>query len=149
MATVEGSIHVGASLAETWDAYFKIAGWPDWVDGFASVVSSEGYPEQGGTLTWRTIPAGRGEVAERVIDHEARRHHVVEFSDQTMRGEFESRFAIDGDGTRISQRQTYRVVSAGPIVRLGSALFVRSQLRLALERSLLDFKQYAEQKAHG
>ena len=144
MSRVEASVVVGSSLAETWDAYFDAAGWRQWVDGFEAVLESEGYPQAGGTLRWRSTPAGRGEVTERVLEHEERRVHRVEFTDSATTGELEVRFGIEGEGTRVRQALQYRLTQRGPIALLASVLFVRSQMRRSLERSLLAFQELAE-----
>ena len=135
MATVEATTVVPASLAETWDAFFDPAGWPEWVDAFAGLVSSERYPEVGGRLVWRTGTAGRGEVSEEVIQHEPRRLHVVRFADPTMTGVLRTTFAFEGSKARVSQAMEYHLAERGLFAFLG-ALFVRSQVRRSLERSL-------------
>jgi hypothetical protein len=144
------SIRVGASLAETWDAYFDSRLWGSWVDGFqAAVERSPGYPaEVGSTLVWRTIPAGRGTVRERVLEHEERRVHRVAFADPTMEGELETRFAIDGDATRVDQTLTYRLLDRGPIARIGAVFFVKTQVRSSMERTLAAFRHEAEERSH-
>ena len=144
MATVEATTLVDSSLAETWDAYFDPARWPAWVDGFQAVVAADGYPQAGGTLRWRSTPAGRGEVTERVLEHEERRRHLVQFEDSATRGELEVAFAIEGDGTRLRQALKYRLTQRGPIAVLASVLFIRSQMRRSLERSLLAFQELVE-----
>ena len=145
MAIVEESVLVGASLAETWDRYFDARGWGSWVDGFQAAIDAEGYPEAGGVLRWRSIPAGRGEVTERVLEHEHRRRHLIAFADPAMEGELETVFEIEGEGTRVSQRLEYRLLDRGPIARLGAVLFVRSQIRQSVQRSLLAFRRAAEE----
>jgi Polyketide cyclase / dehydrase and lipid transport len=147
MATVEEAILVRASLAETWDRYFDARGWGSWVDGFQAAIEAEGYPEAGGVLRWRSIPAGRGEVVERVLEHEPRRRHLIAFADPAMEGELETRFEIEGEGTRVRQRLEYRLLDRGPIARLGAVLFVRSQVRQSVQRSLLAFRRAAEEAA--
>jgi Polyketide cyclase / dehydrase and lipid transport len=145
MAIVEESVLVGASLAETWDRYFDARGWGSWVDGFQAAIDAEGYPEAGGVLRWRSIPAGRGEVTERVLEHEHRRRHLIAFADPAMEGELETVFEIEGEGTRVRQRLEYRLLDRGPIARLGAVLFVRSQIRQSVQRSLLAFRRAAEE----
>jgi hypothetical protein len=146
MPRAEASEEIPASLAETWDAFFDPRGWPEWVDAFAGVNSSERYPESGGRLEWRTGAAGRGEVSEEVLAHEPRRLHRVRFADPTMTGELETRFEIEGDGTRITQEMEYRLSERGVFAVLG-ALFVRSQIARSLERSLAAFKAYVSDSA--
>ena len=141
MPKVEGTVLVEASLAETWDAYLDARGWPVWVDAFASLVSSDGYPGRDGRLVWRTGAAGRGEVTEEVLVHEPRQLHRVAFSDPTMSGELETTFGLEGGATRVRQAMTYRLAERGLFAFLG-ALFVRSQVRRSLERSLTGLRDY-------
>src|SRR5688500_10452953 len=142
MATLEDSVVVDASLAETWDAYFDPAGWAAWVDGFHTVVESAGYPQAGGTLRWRSTPAGRGAVTARVLEHVGRRLHRVVCTDPAMAGELETTFSIAGGGTRVGQRLTYGLVQRGPIALLASVFFIRPQVRGSVRRTLEALKQY-------
>lgn len=148
MASVEAAREIEAPLAEVWKLYFDPARWASWVDGFASVVSSDGYPETGGKLVWRSTPAGRGEVSERVLAHEPRSLHRITFEDPAAAGELEVRFEIrpseTGRLTKVSQRLDYRLTSGGPLRGLTDLLFIRSQMRRSLERSLAELKLEAE-----
>src|SRR5688500_5588927 len=146
MPSVEETILAEASLAETWDAYFDPAGWPEWVDAFASVVSSDGYPLEGGKLVWRTGAAGRGEVSEEAAEHEPRTLHRIRFTDPTMPGELETRFSMEGPHTRVSQAMTYSLAERGVFAFLG-ALFVRSQIKRSLQRSLGGFRAHVAERA--
>ena len=148
MSEISGSISIAASLAETWDHYFDARGWPGWVDGFHSVVAAEGYPEVGGTLRWRSTPAGRGEVDEQVTEHVPRRIHVVSFRDPQTEGELRTAFQIEGEQTRVEQRLTYRLLRGGPFAWATDRLFIRSQQRGSVERSLLRLKHEVEEIAH-
>ncbi|MDQ2675252.1 MAG: SRPBCC family protein, partial [Actinomycetota bacterium] len=112
---------------------------------FADVIATDGYPLAGGTLVWRTGAAGRGEITEEVIGHEPRTRHRIRFQDPTMRGELETRFALEGTRTRISQSMSYALAERGVFAFLG-ALFVRSQVRRSIERSLEAFRSYAGER---
>ncbi len=148
MAEVEAATEIDAALAEVWELYFDPARWASWVDGFAAVVSSSGYPNQGGTLEWRSTPAGRGHVRERVLAHEPRSLHRIAFEDPAAAGELETTFEIrpasEGRLTRVSQRLSYRVTSGGPLRAITDFLFIRSQMRRSLERSLAELKLEGE-----
>jgi len=146
MPRVEESVLVAASLAETWDTYFDRRGWSTWVDAFQSVVEEDGYPEAGGTLRWRSTPAGRGEVTEEVLEHEERRVQRVAFSDPTMAGELETRFAVEGAGTKVTQTLDYKLAERGVFAFLG-ALFVKSQVARSVQRTLTDLKAHVEEIA--
>ena len=144
---VQASILIKASLAETWDHYFDPRGWSVWVDGFQATESAEGYPETGGTLQWRSVEAGRGRVTESVLEHEPRSRHRVSFSDPQTEGELLTEMVIEGDGTRVTQTMDYRLRGRGPLAWVSDRLFVRSQVRGSLERSLLRFKHEVEEIA--
>jgi hypothetical protein len=139
------SVLVGASLADTWDHYFDPDGWPVWVEGFARVKRSDGYPEQGGTLVWETNPAGRGRVTETVLDHEPRTLHRIRYEDPQSSGELTTRLAIEGEGTRVTLELTYVVGGGGPLSWLTDVLFARSQVGGSLRRTLADFRTSVEE----
>ncbi len=136
MTVVSELVLVEASLAEAWDYYFDPRGWPAWVDGFDRVLGSDGYPERGGSLRWTSIPAGRGEVTEHVLEHEPRRVHRVAFRDPASAGELRTTFAIEGEATRVVQELDYRLRRRGPLSWLADRLFIRSQVRASMRRSL-------------
>lgn len=151
MGKVEAGTEIGAPLAEVWDLYFEPTRWASWVDGFSSVISESGYPGTGGKLAWRSTPAGRGRVDERVLAHEPRSLHRVSFEDPTATGELEVSFemlpaetAESGRRTKVSQRLSYRVLTGGPLRAVIDLLFIRSQMRRSLQRSLVDLRLEAE-----
>jgi uncharacterized protein YndB with AHSA1/START domain len=140
MATVEASVEIPAPLADVWDLYFGPDRWPSWVDQFAAVTFADGYPDAGGRLVWRSTGAGRGEVRERVLEHEPRSLHRIEFEDPESTGRLETRFEIvpagDEPRTRVSQRLEYELSGGGPLAPITDFLFIRTQMRRSLERSL-------------
>ena len=154
MGRASESVVIPASLAEVWDFYFEPESWPAWVDGFAAVDESRGYPAAGETLRWHSTPAGRGKVTERVLEHEPRRLHRVEFSDPVSTGTMTTRFEIvsEGDegqagGTRVTQEMAYKPRSRGPLGPLTDILFVRSQVQRSLARSLERLRHEVEEVA--
>lgn len=147
MAFLAESILIDATLAETFDYYFEPRGWPAWVDGFGSVARIESYPDEGGELVWKSTPAGRGTVTERVLAHEPRRRHKIEFADPESRGELLTRFELVGAATRVTLELDYRLARGGPLAWITERVFVRSQVRKSLQRSLLRFKLEAEEVA--
>jgi uncharacterized protein YndB with AHSA1/START domain len=136
MAKVAEEILIEATLAEVWDAYFEPGRWPSWVDGFQAVVSSEGYPEEGGTLRWRSNPSGRGTVSERVLEHEPRHRHRVAFSDDASQGELLTTFTMQRQSVLVRQELSYELKEEKPLHRLTDRFFVRPRLRESLSRSL-------------
>jgi hypothetical protein len=148
MARLSESVLVSASLKETWDFYFDPKAWGAWVDGFQAVEESDGYPEEGGALVWRSTPAGRGTVRERVLAHSPRTLHRIAFEDPQSAGELETRFSVEGDGARVTLALEYRIAAGGPFSRLTDRLFVRGQVRRSLQRTLMRLKHEAEEWAH-
>ena len=147
MSSVSEAVRIEASLAEVWDYYFDPRGWPAWADGFGRVMASDGYPEPGGSLRWTSVPAGRGEVTEHVLEHEPRYLHRVAFRDPATAGELRTNFAIDGEGTLVAQVLDYRLRRRGPFTWLTDRLFIRSQMRGSLRRSLNRLKLEVEELA--
>ena len=148
MTEIEAETEIGAPLAEVWELYFDRESWPLWVDGFARVSAADGYPEPGGTLSWESTPAGRGSVRERVLAHEPRRLHRIAYVDPGSEGELETRFEMlpAGEGvrrTRVAQVLRYRLRSGGPLGAITDRLFIRSQMRRSLQRSLAELRATA------
>ena len=125
-------------LAEVWDYYFDPAGLVSaGSTGSGASEASDGYPEVGGSLRWCSIPAGRGEVTERVLEHESRRLHRVAFSDPETTGELRTQLRDRGiRGRWLTQELEYRLLSRGPFAWLTDRLFIRSQMRGSMRRSL-------------
>jgi uncharacterized protein YndB with AHSA1/START domain len=147
LSEVDARIEIPAPLAEVWDLYFDQERWRSWVDGFARVLErADGYPEVGGRLVWESTPPGRGRVAERVLAHEERRLHAVAFEDPTTEGELTVRFEMapaSEDSERltvVTQRLDYSLKGGGPVAAITDRLFIRSQMRGSLERSLLELR---------
>jgi hypothetical protein len=147
VSKVSESVVVVASLAEVWDYYFEPRGWPAWVDGFGRTETSAGYPEAGGSLRWRSIPAGRGGVTEHVLEHEPRRLHRIAFRDPASAGELRTTFEIAGQGTAVTLELEYRLRKRGPFAWLTDRLFIRSQVRGSLARTLARLKLEVEEPA--
>jgi hypothetical protein len=147
VSRISDSVVVNASLAEVWDYYFEPRGWPGWVDGFGRTEASDGYPEAGGSLRWRSIPAGRGDVTEHVLEHEPRRLHRVTFRDPESAGELRTTFEILGEATAVTQEFDYRLRRRGPFVWITDRLFIRSQVRGSIARTLASFKLEVEELA--
>jgi hypothetical protein len=144
MGEVAAEEMVEADLKDAWELFFDPERWPAWVDGFAGVLSSDGYPEVQGRLRWRSIPAGRGEVREEVLEHEPRRLHRIAFSDPESEGELTTRFEIRGERVAVSRTMAYKVLHPGIFGPLTDVFFVRRQVAAAIDRELARFKYEAE-----
>lgn len=150
MGKVAEELLIPASLAEVWDLYFEPKTWPSWVDEFRAVDSiSGGYPEAGGSLVWRSAPAGRGQVTETVLEHEPRRLHRIRYSDPNSEGEQLTSFEIEGEGTRVKIELVYGLHKPGVFGPITDRLFIRSQMRSSLGRSLEGLRAAAQELAEA
>lgn len=148
MGRVAAELVVGASLAEVWELYFEPRSWPAWVDELQAVDSiSDGYPEIGGRLVWRSGASGRGRVVETVLDHEPRRLHRIHFADPHAEGEQLTRFEIAGEGTKVALELVYGLMAPGVLGPITDRLFVRSQMRDMLVRTLQGLRAEAQEPA--
>ena len=80
-----------------------------------------------------------------MLEHEPRRLHRVAFSDSSSEGELRTTFAIKGSGTVLTQELDYRLLSRGPLAWLTDRLFIRSQIRGSMRRSLERFRLEVEE----
>jgi uncharacterized protein YndB with AHSA1/START domain len=147
MPTVAAEVEVPAPPLAAWDLYFDEALWPSWVDQFRAVTDNDGYPQSGGTLRWHSSRAGRGEVTERVLEHDPARRHRVRFADPEADGELTVSFAPADAGTLVRQELAYELRGRGVFARVADLLFVRSQMRLSLQRSLSAFAAEVEERS--
>jgi uncharacterized protein YndB with AHSA1/START domain len=147
MPTVAAEVAVPAPPLAVWDLYFDEALWPSWVDQFGAVTGNDGYPQAGGTLRWRSGRAGRGEVTERVLEHDPPKRHRVRFADPQADGELTVGFAPADGGTVVRQELAYELRGRGAFARVADLLFVRSQMRLSLQRSLTAFAAEVEERS--
>ena len=148
MGRVSAELLIPASLAEVWDIYFEPRSWQSWVDEFHAVDSiSDGYPEIGGKLVWHSGAAGRGQVVETVLDHEPRRLHRIRFADPHAEGEQLTTFEIAGEGTKVGLELVYGLMAPGVFGPITDRLFIRSQMRAMLVRSLKGLRAEAQELA--
>ncbi|MGI9557163.1 MAG: SRPBCC family protein [Solirubrobacterales bacterium] len=155
MGRTSAAIEIAAPLAEVWGFYFTQEQWASWVDGFAAVGTSSGYPQRGGTLQWRSTPAGRGTVSERVLEHEPRRVHRIDFSDAYASGEQTTTFgigrgAVDDARTNVTVELEYELAEGSLFGPITDPIFVRPQMRRSLMRTLERLRaEIEEQPAAG
>jgi Polyketide cyclase / dehydrase and lipid transport len=147
VATVAAEAEVAAAPVAAWDLYFDQQLWPSWVDQFGSLVAVDGYPDVGGMLRWRSGRAGRGEVTERVLEHRSPERHRVRFADPQAEGELTVSFEPSEGGTAVRQELDYSLRRRGPFAAIADLLFVRSQMRLSLQRSLAAFAAEVEERS--
>ncbi|MDQ3608603.1 MAG: SRPBCC family protein [Actinomycetota bacterium] len=139
MARANATQRLSGRVADAEALWYDLARWAAFVEGFAAVESVEhGWPREGGVLTWRSIPAGRGRVTERVTRHEVRGGQMSEVADDQLTGTQTVSFRPVDEGCEIELMLDYRL-KAGPLMAVLDLLFIRRAVRASLRRTLAAF----------
>ena len=138
MGSVSTGIDVPGRVSDAEALWYDHRRWPTFVDGFAHVAKVEGdWPRPGARLVWTRTPGGRGRVVEEVTAYEARGRADARVEDEQVHGT--QRVALRPrreDGARVTLELEWRLKQQRPLMALVDVLFVRRQLREALERTL-------------
>jgi uncharacterized membrane protein len=131
------------------DLWIDLTRWPTFVDGFGHVERvDDGWPAEGVKLVWRSGPAGRGVVTERVVASERGIRLVTQVFDERMRGAQAITFEpVDDDSTRVDIELDYTLARGGPLAAVTDVLFIRRALTDALGRTLRRFRTEAAEEA--
>ncbi len=79
-----------------------------------------------------------------MLEHQPRGLHRVAFSDPQTEGELRTTFAIERERVKVTQELSYRLRGGGPFAAVTDFLFIRSQQRRSLQRSLDALKREIE-----
>ncbi|HWF55002.1 MAG TPA: SRPBCC family protein [Solirubrobacteraceae bacterium] len=140
MRTVEAVITAPGTVEDAERAWYDTDRWQDWNDGFESVIEiSGGWPEAGGQIRWRSVPAGRGDVTELVVEHEPGSGQVVEIQDETSTGRQTVTFEAAQGGVEVAVTLEYRITKRTPITPVFELLFVSRAMRASLQETLHRF----------
>ncbi len=141
MTTLTVSRDYPGTVHEAERCWYDTARWRAWVDGLDRVEEvSPQWPTVGARIRWRSGPAGRGEVVERVTEHERLRGQSVEVRDDSIDGHQSVRFIPNGEGTvTIELTLRYRIRRRSPLTPLIEALFISRPMRASLESTLIHF----------
>jgi hypothetical protein len=121
--------------------------WPAFVEGFGHVENVDPeWPKPGSKLVWRSGPAGRGQVTERVLESGPDRFATQVFEEALTGTQTFSLEPLE-EGTRAELALEYELVRTGPTRWLADVLFIRRALRDALRRTLGRFAVEAEEEA--
>jgi Polyketide cyclase / dehydrase and lipid transport len=132
--TFPGTVHE----AET--CWYEVDRWADWVDGLDRVVDVTGeWPREGATVTWESVPAGRGRVVERVVEFEQLREQTTEVRDASITGRQRVSFTPTADGVTVGLELDYKISNRSLLTPLVDFLFIKPAMRGSLRRSLERF----------
>lgn len=140
MRTVRVEQTFAASLPGAEAHWYDTGRWTEWVDGLESILAVEGgWPRVGATVRWRSGPAGRGGVTERVLEHTPLQGQTVEVSDDSIHGEQTIAFAPAPPGVRVELSLAYQIRRRSPVTPLVDLLFIRRAMTSSLEQTLSRF----------
>ena len=136
----------GPTVAAAESLWYDHDSWPLFIDGLRSVVSIEGEPPLVGSRTlWRSGPAGRGTVSERVIAYEPGLGQRLEVDDDAITAQQSVQFSANASGLTIALELDYRLKSASPFRLVSDWLFIRRAQAESLRRTLAAFAAELQQ----
>jgi hypothetical protein len=140
MGRVRSEVRIRAREHEAEALWYDTSRWASFVEGFARVVrADDGWPREGGAITWDSRPGGRGRVLERVTGYAAGDGQVAEVEDDKLTGRQRVRFRAEGDEVVVALELDYELKRRPPGWRIVDALFIRRAIRDSLARTLRRF----------
>lgn len=131
----------GVSLSDAERLWYDLESWPLFIDGLRSVVSVGGVaPLSGSSVIWQSTPAGRGEVAETVIEYERGEGQQLEIEDRAVAGRQRVRFQAGADRVAVQLELDYRLKGSNPFRAVTDWLFIRRAQSESLQRTLTAFR---------
>jgi uncharacterized membrane protein len=132
--TYPGSVH------EAERVWYDTDRWPHFIDGLEDVEEvTPNWPGVGAEVTWRSGPAGRGHVVERVVAYELLDGQEVEVEDDSIRGRQRVSFQPDNGEVTVELSLSYSLKSRSPLMALVDLLFVRRAMTTSLASTLHRF----------
>jgi hypothetical protein len=129
-----------STVREAETCWYDTDRWPAWVDGLERVVDvSDTWPNLGATVAWKSGPAGRGDVVERVVEFEPLARQTVAVRDGSIEGRQSVAFAPVPDGVEVTLELSYQLIRPSPLTPLLDALFIRRAMATSLQRTLARF----------
>jgi hypothetical protein len=145
--TARASGPVPLDPAQVLELWTDLSRWPTFVEGFARVLeASPEWPQEGSSVVWESIPAGRGRVTEKVTGRGEDAFSTRIFDD-SLAGTQTVRVEGAEDGSRVELRLEYELTSGLPLRGLSDLIFIRRALRDSLRRTLGRFAVEAEEEA--
>jgi uncharacterized membrane protein len=149
MGVARDAITIPLEPEPAFDLWTDLTRWATFVDGFGHVERVDGsWPAEGAKLVWRSGPAGRGVVTERVVASEPGIRLVTQVFEERMRGAQAVSFEpVDDGSTRMDLELDYTLTRAGPLAGVTDFLFIRRAVTDALRRTLRRFSLEATEES--
>lgn len=135
---VEVARLVRGRLPEVEALWYDPRRWASFVDGFGHVVRlSEDWPAAGATLSWDSLPGGRGRVVECVEAYAPGEGQTSAVEDESLSGRQRVSFAVEEPGSVVVRLALeYELKQRGPLRAVVDLLFIRRALTDSLGRTL-------------
>ena len=151
MASVRRATVVDLSPQQAYELWTDVRRWPTFVDGFGHVERlDESWPEPPAKLIWRSPPAGRGTVTEKVLANEPGTRFATRVIEERLLGTQTIEFAPAPDdprATAVALTLDYELLKGGPLKVVTDAIFIRRAQGDALQRTLRRFATEAAEQA--
>ena len=149
MGVAREAVTVPLPAARAFELWTDISRWATFIDGFARVERAEGsWPQEGAKLVWRSGPAGRGIVTERVVASEPGERFVTQVFEERLRGAQAVKFQpVDDGSSRVDMELDYTLAQGGPLSGITDLLFIRRAQTDAIRRTLRRFATEAAEEA--
>jgi uncharacterized membrane protein len=132
--TYPGSVH------EAERVWYDTARWPRFIDGLESVEEvTPNWPGVGAEVRWRSGPAGRGAVRERVVAYELLDGQELEVQDDSIRGRQRVTFTPEDGSVTVELSLSYELARRSPLMALIDLLFIRRAMTTSLASTLHRF----------
>jgi polyketide cyclase/dehydrase/lipid transport protein len=143
VSVVRASAEHGAPVGLAARLWTDTGRWATFIDGFVEVLEQDqDWPEPGAKLVWRSGPAGRGRVTERVLER-SEQHFVTEVFEEQLHG----RQTVWFEPGSVVMELDYELPKRGVLQKLTDVLFIRRAVAMALDRTLTRFAREAEDEA--
>jgi hypothetical protein len=140
MRTVQGVMAFTATVEQARECWYDTARWPHWVHGCDQVIAvTDAWPEVGGDVTWRSGPAGRGTVNERVLAVDSSGGLQLAVRDDEMTGRQTVTFTSADVGVEVVLTMEYEITKRSLFTPIVDVLFVARAMRSSLETTLVRF----------
>jgi uncharacterized membrane protein len=149
VAVVRREAVVDLTPEQAYELWTDTSRWPTFVDGFANLeqVDAE-WPAPGAKLVWRSTPAGKGRVSEKVVSSEPPFRFATRVFEARSLGTQTIAFTpIEEGGTGVELSLDYKLTSGGPLRAVTDLLFIRRAQGDALTRTLRRFAIEAADQA--
>ncbi len=148
MRAVNASVTCSATVHEAITAWCQTERWPYWVEGLERIESvTSDWPRAGAIVRWRSRPAGRGQVTERIVAYQPLESIESEIEDDQVIARQLVTFTPAGppatnagpardDRTDVKVDFGYRITRRSPVTPVIDWLFVRPAMTTSLQTTL-------------